>query len=108
MRSTYFFFSSNGHGAALAMSRCIDDASYLLRTSSGRSTTRRIGVGAENDVVTLCFSMSRSQSSASKWRCTTTEPPRVCTSSMKPSGAEWYSGPVVRYTSSGTQPTSAT
>ena len=88
MRSTYFFFSSKAHGAAFAISRCIDDASYFARISSGRSTTRRTGVGAENVVVTLCFSIERSQSSASKWRCTTTEPPSACTNIMKPSGAE--------------------
>ena len=89
IRSTYFFLSSNGHGAALAIRRCIDDVSYFARTSSGRSTTRRIGVGAENDVVTLCSCTRRSHPSGSKWRCTTTDPPSACTASMKPSGAEW-------------------
>ena len=74
----------------------MDDVSYLARTSSGRSTTRRIGVGAENDVVTRWSWTRRSHSSGSKWRCTTTEPPIAWTPSMKPSGAEWYSGPVDR------------
>jgi fatty-acyl-CoA synthase/long-chain acyl-CoA synthetase len=46
-------------------------------------------------------SMSRSQSSATKCRCTTMVPPMSCTMPMKPSGPEWYSGPVVRYTSVG-------
>ncbi|HVM10519.1 MAG TPA: hypothetical protein VM345_18815 [Acidimicrobiales bacterium] len=88
IRSTYFFFSSNGQGAAFAISRCIDDVSYFARTSSGRSTMRRTGVGAENDVDTLWRSTRRSQSSGSKWRCTTTDPPRACTINMNPSGAE--------------------
>ena len=75
--------------------------SYFAFTAAGRLHTSRTGVGAEKVVETRYFSTRRSQSSASNFFCSTTVLPRPCATAMNPPGPEWYSGPVVRYTSFG-------
>ncbi len=57
-------------------------------------------VGAENVVETRCSRTSRIHADASNFRSTTMGQPRVWLSSANASGPEWYSGPVVRWTSS--------
>ena len=68
----YACFSANDHGAAFAIMRFMLLRSYFAFVSADRLQIMRIGVGAENVVVTRYFCTSRSQSSASnlRWRTT--------------------------------------
>ena len=78
-----------GQGAAFAIMMRRLERSYLFLISSGRLTMRRIGVGAENVLVTLYFSSMRSQSSGSNLRCMTPVLPSRNAMPMKPPGPEW-------------------
>ncbi len=91
--------SAYGTGAALATSDRIDDRSARASTSSGRATIRFSCVGAENVLVTRCSRTRSIHCSASKCRIRTIVPPRVWVSVAHASGPEWYSGPVVMWTS---------
>ena len=93
-------FSAYGTGAALATSERIDERSARASTSSGRATIRFSCVGAVNVFVTRCSRTRSTHRSASKWRMRTIVPPSVWVSDAHASGPEWYSGPVVMWTSS--------
>jgi hypothetical protein len=63
--------------------------SYLAFTLASRLQIIRIGVGAENVLVTRYFSTSRSQSSGSNFRWMTQVLPRMKAMAMNPPGPEW-------------------
>src|SRR5207249_5575340 len=71
----------------------------LASTSSGSDTIRLSWVGAENVEVTRWWVTRRTHSAASNLRMMTTVPPRAWARTAHASGPEWYSGPVVTWTS---------
>src|SRR5450631_265382 len=92
--------SAYGTGAALATRLRIDDTSALASSPGGRLTIRLSCVGAENVFVTRCSLTRRSHDDGSNLRITMIGQPSVWLSDAQASGPEWYSGPVVRCTSS--------
>ena len=99
---TYICFRAKLHGAALAIMRLHRRACRSgAFTSSGSEQIMRIGRRRRERGRHPVRLDQPQPVLGSNLRCSTTVWPSTWAMPMKPPGPEWYSGPVVMYTSSG-------